>query len=470
MLTTELVDLAPRWLRRAADPATIARAIASTVDDLGPGGPLRLEDVRLSWRLRADEQLWRGTIRVTTRPVAGGEPRVTSLLATLDPRAGAAPDGPAGVAGAPFGRPGWSCRLDDLGISLSYEADAHLPDLPWLTDADQALPVLVSMLRTARGELPEIVGCTPEILRYKRGSRCTVGYALETDPPGRPVPNPVVAKTYAARKGAVASEAMTALWSTGLRHGTPVSIAEPLGYDPERRLLLQGPVAGDRTLKSLMLDAFGGDGRADLERLERLVEASAAGLAALHGSGVRVGQPRRWSDDLDELTSRRDRLLGALPELGSYAADLLAALVDLDRSTPPDPDVPTHGSFRAAQVLVAGDRIGFIDFDSFAQAEPALDVAEFVLRLEQLALVKVAAPGSPHPTFDRRAAVDRLTSAFLDEYRRHADVDPERVTLWWTLGALSLLFSSYVKLKLTRLPACDALVTRLATRHDLPLP
>ena len=468
---TTLVELGPRWLRAAADPAQVARALETTVPELGPDGRLQLQDVGLSWRLRKDERRWRGTIRVTTTAHGGDTSMLTRLRARLDPP-GTVPDGPStgepGLGTVPFGQPGWSCTLLDLGITLSCEQDEQLPALTWLTDADEALPRLVEMLGETRPDSAAIVGCTPQILRYKLGSRCTVGYDFDTTGADDQLPTSVIAKVYAGNKGAIAHESMAALWASPLRR-SEVAIAEPLGYDPERRLLLQGPVPGDRTLKQLMIDAFQGDA-CDPGPLEPLIRKSARGLADLHRSGVSIGQTRRWRDDLDELTSRRNRVLGVVPELASYGAELLAALEELDRSVPPDPDVPSHGSFRAAQVLVDDDDIGFIDFDSFAQAEPALDVAEFAFRLEQLALVKTATQRADGEGAEHRAAVDHLTSAFLDEYRRHAEVSQERVTLWWAVAALSLVFSSFTKLKLARLPACVDLVETVAWRANMPTP
>jgi hypothetical protein len=465
-----LADVAPSWLRRAAEPTEVARAIEACVPDFGPGGYL-LDDVGLSWRLREHEDSWRGTVRVTWRIDARSEPQMARLLARLEADGGSPTSNTGGVR---FATPGWGWRLPELGISLWCEADVGLPTLPWLTDADRALPVLTPILRPAHDEGPEIIGCTPTVLRYKHGSRCTVGYRLQvTDAPSPgSIPTAVVAKTYAGQKGEIAHEAMQALWSSDLRHSTAVTIAEPLGYDPTQHLLLQNVVPGDQTLKALTLDWFA-KGTGDFPYLERLIRATARGLADLHRSGVSVGQERVWQEDLEELTSRRDRVVGAIPAVGSYAAELIDALIALDRSSAPDPVVPTHGSFRAAQVLVSGDDIAFIDFDSFAQAEPALDVAEFAFRLEQLALVKSGAGGGENPDrvgLDRRRRVDQLTTAFLDEYRSVTPVNADRVALWWAVGALSLVFSSFTKLKLSRLPACAALVDRVAERHGLPRP
>jgi len=67
---------------------------------------------------------------------------------------------------------------------------------------------------------------------------------------------------------------------------------------------------------------------------------------------------------------------------GPAAELLLDRLEQLARAYPPDPLVPSHSSFRPAQALLYKDQIGFIDFDSFCQSEPANFHACFA-RLDQ---------------------------------------------------------------------------------------
>ena len=70
--------------------------------------------------------------------------------------------------------------------------------------------------------------------------------------------------------------------------------------------------------------------------------------------------------------------VGPLPELATSIDPLVERLKALAAENPPDALVPSHGSFRPAQVLVHQGKIGFIDFDSFAQSEPSLDLALFL--------------------------------------------------------------------------------------------
>ena len=65
---------------------------------------------------------------------------------------------------------------------------------------------------------------------------------------------------------------------------------------------------------------------------------------------------------------------------------LVTRLEALRNVLPAGPLVPTHRSFRPAQILVHDDDIAFIDFDGTCQAEPGLDLALFRATLCDLSL------------------------------------------------------------------------------------
>ena len=139
----------------------------------------------------------------------------------------------------PFGEPGWRGYLSDLRLQLEVEvADAALPALPTLVDADEAAMFLQGVLRDA-GHDVDVAGCVPDVVRYKPGSRCTIVYRMHYR--GRPGPDPLVAKTHQGDKGRTAWEAMQALWERPVARDGVVILAEPLAYLPEDRVLVQGP-------------------------------------------------------------------------------------------------------------------------------------------------------------------------------------------------------------------------------------
>ena len=90
-------------------------------------------------------------------------------------------------------------------------ADAALPALPSLVDADSAAVFLQQEPRDA-GHDVAVAGCAPEVVRYKPGSRCTIVYRMDYG--GAPGPDPLVVKTHQGDKGRTAWEAMRALWAS----------------------------------------------------------------------------------------------------------------------------------------------------------------------------------------------------------------------------------------------------------------
>jgi hypothetical protein len=411
-------------------------------------------------RLRLKGDVWMARYEVTVG-AGDGDRRTVALLGRL--RRPGTVAGPAGGPKVGLGEAGWEVTLPELGLVLEVEhEDAELPFLADLTDPERAGPLLEASIR-AGGAYPDLqlAGCTAEVMRYKPGSRCTVLYRLRF-PDGVASdgwPEAVVAKTYHGDKGRNAWEGMRALWASPVARGDVVRLAEPLAYLDDARVLVQGPGAEETTLKELVRQRFT-PGAIDPDQLDALVLRTADGLAALHTSGAWHGEVVTLDDELAEIREVVDRLAVSLPELADGAAALLAAVEDAAGRHPADPAVPSHLSFRPAQVLVADEGISFIDFDGFGRAEPALDLALF------RATVKSVAMGACAPD-EHDAALDRLeamTDAFLDRYRRQAPVSVARVALWEALDHLTRVLHCWTKVQPRRVgPALATLERHLAS-------
>jgi hypothetical protein len=402
-------------------------------------------------RLRAKGAEWLVHCRVDL--LDSGEPGELVLVGRLVPPG---PDLPPASPTAPFGQPGWRCSLPDLRLHLEIEeADAALPALPVLVDADEAARVLQQALRDA-GHDVEVAGCVPDVVRYKPGSRCTIVYDMSYR--GAPGPDPLVVKTHQGDKGRTAWEAMRALWAHHDRTDAVVTLAEPLAYLPEERVLVQGPVPEDRTLKELareaLTDAATGGPAGRLDDLRTALDRTATALAALHGSGARYGRAATWDEELAEVREVVARLASTVPHVGAAADPLLDRLEMLAWSTPADPQVSAHYTFRPAQVLLDGGRVGFIDFDGACQAEPALDLGRFRAGLRDVGISAFCASGSAGLDGPELAGhlrlVDELCDDFVIAYRRHAPVTPERVLLWETTELLTVLLHAWTKVRTAR--------------------
>ncbi len=452
----------PEWLLAPLQAGRVRDALRRGVPEFASGA-LALTGVKIRrMLLKDDRRCWAGVYQLTIEDPASGT-RAVELRGTFTPPS----VGPveAHVPEAPFGAAGWRIALPELGLELEPEpAESALPAMPRLTGPESSRALLEQGIRACAHADMRIAGCRPEVLSYKPGSRCTIRYHLTY--PGeladRGWPATVIAKTYRKEsKGRNAYQAMVALWNTPLARGDVVTLAEPLAYLPELRVMVQGPIAGDQSLEDLLKAALKVDTPEAYAALNAYVLKSAAGLAALHRSGVRHGQLLRLDDHYAELHDRSARLYAVAPELQGAAEPLLGRLEALAAQILPAAAVPTHGTFSPEQVLVDGDRIGFIDFDEFCMAEPALDVGLYRAAIKDIGM---NAPGAGADRGARLARLERLDAigdAFLDEYERHAPISRERVALWEAWSYLRDALHFWIKVK----PAEPDNAMMMLTRH-----
>lgn len=138
-----------------------------------------------------------------------------------------------------FGEPDWHGFLPEFNLPLETEPpEKELPGLAQLTDAEQSRVFMERVLRENGHFAADqtITACTPRILSYKPGSRCTIRYELEYSAPPDPSthsPQAIIGKVY--RKGSKAQNAykgMMTLWHSpladGSTHGT---------FNPEQVLI-----------------------------------------------------------------------------------------------------------------------------------------------------------------------------------------------------------------------------------------
>lgn len=429
----------PAWLLTGADGDRVGATLRAGVPELA-GGEWTLTACEPKLRLKAGDS-WTAAYRLHLVDPHGVE-RVVRVVGTYRPGAGHG-ELPAVVVGS-LGTPEWRATLPALGLELRAEqADEGLPALPELTDAERARTLIGASLR-GRHDI-RIERCEPEVMRYKPGSRCTLRYHLEYEP-GCEGPHMVVAKTYRGDKGANAYRGMTALADAGIPPST-VALAEPLAYLPDLRVLLQGPVDEQETLKALVKRTVADGSPAAFDRLREEVSKAAAGLAAVHSSGIDHGETVTWEDERDDVADLAERVAAAVPELEGVGRAHLGALSTLAGAHPADPPGPAHRSFRPAQVLLADGRISFIDFDGLCTAEPAIDVALFRVSLRDAGMRVPDAAGGEAATADRLEALEVVCDHFLDRYRAERGVSVARVALWEGLYLLTSVLHCWTKIK-----------------------
>ncbi|HEU5102996.1 MAG TPA: phosphotransferase [Roseiflexaceae bacterium] len=450
----------PEWLLAPLQADGVGKALRSHVPELA-NGALVLRGCKIKRMLLKDTSgRWVGTYSLTIEGPDGKYPVALRGILTpphLRPPQDAevqAVEEPLATL-VPFAQDGWRIVLPELGLELQPEPpETELAAMPRLTSPGESRLLLEQGLRAGSPERADLRlhACVPEVISYKPGSRCTLRYHL-TYPPelaGRGWPTSVIAKTYRKdSKGRNAYEGMLALWGTPLAGGAIVSLAEPLAYIPALKLMVQAPLAGDLSLEDMLKSALSADTQPAIEQLSTYVRKAAAGLAAFHQSGVRHGETVTLQQRFADIHELIARLSVPVPEIATSVEPLLAHLEELAAAEPADAAVPTHGTFNPEQVLIDGERIGFIDFDDFCMAEPALDVALFRAAIKDIGMNALDESMSRQREIRlaRLARLDAICEVFLAEYERLAPISRRRVALWETWSYLRDTLHFWIKVK-----------------------
>ena len=191
-------------------------------------------------------------------------------------------------------------------------------------------------------------------------------------------------------------QALRGLRSQASANGEGFSVARPLAYLSEHRVLILEEAPGT-PLDQILL------GKSDTTAAVRRV---AQALAAFNQGDAPAMTRRHLLADQVAVMERARRLLGwACPhlreEVDSIIEGVSAGLEEV-------PLRPTHRDLKPDHIFVDGERTIFIDLDSLARADPVLDPAHLLVRLAKPAQFPIP-PG-------RARAVAR---EFAEEYFSH---------------------------------------------------
>jgi hypothetical protein len=467
----------PEWLASIKDHDRTYRVLSGAIPEIADGRII-LKKCKIG-HMQYREGIWQN--RCTLKFRVQGEPdeETIELDGILYPPGSIPADHP--VVGGVFGSAGWHAILPELNVELqTLEPETELVAFGLLTDPERAREFLESSLRSASPAYRnvQIQSCNPEIIRYKPGDRCTILYHLEYSPdmPAEVhAPPIVVAKTTQGEKGRNAFASLSALWNASFGSSGPVHIAEPIAYDPDLKVFVQGPVWEEQTLRELLLSALDEGTPEALGVLIETMRKTAEGLADLHRSGVQIGQVVSWADEMAEVEAELMPLYMVFPNLSSSAQPFLDRIKQLEAATSPDPFVPSHGTFRPVQVLLYKGELGFIDFDSFCQSEPARDLATFLTSIMSISLAPSSDTGKdPDQTItdlayweSRFERVSSICDQFLNAYEQRQPVSRQRVALWESLILFSLVVSGWTKVKPSELPLLVRLLDRFLLESRL---
>ncbi len=445
----------PDWLLAPLQIENVIDALRLNVAEFASGEWLILYGGIKRFLLKDDSGYWEGTYDLAVQSSSSGLEQTMLLHGKLTAPWFGKPEVIAATP-TPFGSPDWRCFLPELNLALETEApEKELPGLDQLTNADQSRALIERVLRE-NGRLAAdraITSCTPQILSYKPGSRCIIRYDLEYSPSPDPLsgaPQVIIGKVY--RKGSKAEnayEGMMRLWRSPLRDGNTVTIAEPIACLPDLKMMLQARIPGDLSLEDLLKSVIDRPNQEAQEKLYHYMKKAAAGLAAFHQSGAAYGKHVDLEERFTDIHKLIHRLTVLLPALEESFLPLLKWLENLAMHYSGQPDVPTHGTFNPEQVLIDEERVGFIDFDDYCMAEPALDVGLF------MAAIKDTGMNAPFSSFTagreerlaRLRLLDEIGDVFLSEYESHASISRDRVALWEAVDYLRNCLHYWIKVK-----------------------
>lgn len=230
-------------------------------------------------------------------------------------------------------------------------------------------------------------------LRCRNGSRCTVEINLRFST-GQ---HALIGKVYAKDRSDI-YRAMEGIRQAGFGPLQEFSIPQPLTFLPALRLLIQekvpGPLATTAFLTGRERDGF------------LAAERCARWLARFHAVAPKAG--RIW--DLNRHVSYMERWSQQIAELGepfAGRAARLSQLLEVAASSTGRAELRAgHGDYEHTQVIFAKDRTVTFDWDRYDVADPARDVARFIVALRRLALGRLGSIG----------ALDGVAEVFLKTY------------------------------------------------------
>jgi Ser/Thr protein kinase RdoA (MazF antagonist) len=179
-----------------------------------------------------------------------------------------------------------------------------------------------------------------------------------------------------------------------------VHVQQPVAYWRDMKMLLSEPVRDARGMNVGLFD----EGLPLQDRMRWMHELG-AGLAELHDSGLNAIRRVTLEQEVRALANYGPLMARLAPDLASRFGGILASLSS--RTDSEDSDlVPSHGSMRTDQVLIAGDSLVLLDWDAFCMAPPSRDISNLLAYLDWKAIRE------PH----RAAVIEQARASFIEGY------------------------------------------------------
>ncbi|MDZ7622274.1 MAG: phosphotransferase [Candidatus Competibacteraceae bacterium] len=240
------------------------------------------------------------------------------------------------------------------------------------------------------------------VRRHKPGRRCLIEYELAyPGPSGGEARLTLLGKVRAKGLDRRSHAVQNALWRNGFGPLSEdrIGVPEPLGILPDLVMWLQRKVAGTSAMEQLT----GPEGPALATRI-------AAAVHKLQRRGVPANRRHTLADELLVLRRQLGPVAETHPAWAVRIQRVLAASERLGAAIAPGPFVPSHRDFYPDNLLVAGEWLYLIDLDLYCEADPGLDMGNFIGHVTELSL---------RTRQDPEALID-LEQALEDEFARLA--------------------------------------------------
>jgi thiamine kinase-like enzyme len=313
---------------------------------------------------------------------------------------------------APFTSP--LVMIEPLAMVVhAFPIDGELPALVGATNRERMRSLFAELLPEAGIEPGRIESVTVEPVNYARRERCVLRYQLdELAEDGTRSRRTIYGKVATGNQGAAIAPIIDELRERVLpgafdQFDLPLS----LGFRPDLQLSLLTAVPGAPRIPQLLKARLAGAAPEAGLSLESAIAASARIAASLHASPSKLGRRRSFDDERAALREKIAAVQHVSPALGARFQGWLERIETYAEESDPLRPCLSHGDFTHAQLIFDGARSGLVDFDTICQAEPALDLGQFLayLRVATHKAGKAAAA-------DSKALGERLGEQFLAAY------------------------------------------------------
>ena len=261
---------------------------------------------------------------------------------------------------------------------MAPHTDAELPALAHALDPKRAAAEVGQAIRPLVPDGAHVTLLEQRVLAYKARRRCVIAYRFDVRGRAARSSLAVVGKIRARKDGVHAYRQLRSVWDSGFAvdSGDGISVPEPIGVVPAFGMWLQRSVEGS-TLTALLAGPDGvGLARRTAEAAHKLHSAT---IPAIHRHTI--------ADELRILDRCFAGVAAAMPEAAPRLVRLADACHRVGAALPAPAWCGSHRDFYSDQVLV--DRTGrlfLIDFDMYCEADPGLDVGNFLGHVTELGL------------------------------------------------------------------------------------